>query len=548
MISNIYVKNFILIDELSLDLNANFSCFSGETGAGKSLLIDAIALLCGAKTSSSYIQKGADKAFVEATIEIDETHPSYTILEEAGFVLEDNSFIISREISTQNKSANKINYRNVSVSLMKSIMENIIDIHSQHDNQYLLNKKYHITLLDNYVNQPNLLVDVDNAYKHYHSLQLKLDRLLNKDIQNEDLDYLNFQLDEINALDLQENEFEELQSKEKLMSAYEHEVDIINHCLHDLKSIDSATLYECAKSLQKSSNDVLHTCAEQILSMYYCLDEQIDAIVDYQGGMEFNEKEYDEIQSRLFDAQKVLRKHGPTYTELMQHKFEIEDKINSIVNAQEYIDALTLEVDLAYHVYVKVAKQLSEIRKKKALELQQQIQNELVDLSLSNAIFDIEFSEKHSSKGMDDIEFMISMNKGETVKPLAKVASGGELSRLMLGLKTIFSQLSSVTTLIFDEIDNGVSGNVAYMIGKKMNVIAKQKQVFSVTHLAPVACWANYHYLVEKNTKDNQTISHIKHLNEEQTIHQLAMISFAKMSDQALLASKELYDSCLKDK
>ncbi len=548
MICNMYVKNFILIDELSLDFTNQFSCFSGETGAGKSLLIDAIASLCGEKTSPSYIQKGSEKAFIEATIQIHKSHPSYEILSEAGFELEDDSFVISREFNIHNKSVNKINYRNVTLSLFKSVMIHLVDIHSQHDNQYLLNKKHHLHLLDNYVQEEALLAEVKQKYQDYDSANKKLSKLLNKEEQDEDLDYLNFQLDEINTLDLQENEVEELQTKEKEMSSYEKEVDIINEAVQSLKGMENYQIYESAKALEKLESLKLKEYAQQLLNAYYLIDEQIELMSSYQSSMEFNAYEFDQIQLRLFEVNKLLRKHGPTYTELVKNKHDIEDKIYAIVNAQACIDQLTLTVNTLYKEYTCVALNLQNKRKEKALELQTQIEIQLIDLSLPDAVFVIRFDEKESSTGLDQIEFMISMNKGESIKPLAKVASGGELSRLMLGLKTIFSQLSNVNTLIFDEIDNGVSGHVAYMIGKKMNAIAKYKQVFCVTHLAPVACWANHHYLVEKTTQEDKTISNITCLNEEQTITQLAMITFAKLSEQALLASKELYESCINEK
>ncbi len=548
MIQNIYVKNFILIDELSLDFSEQYSCFSGETGAGKSLLIDAIALLCGAKSSTSYIQKGAEKAIIEATIQITNSHPSYQILQDAGFELEEGCFVISKEITIHNRSVNRLNHRQVNVALMKAVMSQIVDIHSQHDNQYLLNKKQHIYLLDNYIQQPQLIEEVKQSYAQYDEQNKKLQKLLNKEVQEEDLDYLQFQLNEIEQVNLQEHEFEQLLKLEKQMTTYEKEVDIIEKSIQQIKQVQNHLLYDSAKQLEKIEQEKIQACKEQLLSAYYLIDEQIDTLHDYQNSLEFDHEQFDKVQSRLFAIHKLLRKHGPGYNELMKHKSTIADKIHSIVYEQDHIDQLNEQVQNMYATFETKALSLRKKRIQCAKQLEHDIRLQLQDLSLQHAQFSVSFSPTVSKYGLDDIEFMISMNKGEALKPLASVASGGELSRLMLGLKSIFSRLSNVTTLIFDEIDNGVSGQVAYVIGKKMNTIGKEKQVFAVTHLAPVACWANYHYLVEKTSDDKQTFSQIKCLNEQETIQELAMISFAQLSDQAILASKELYDSSKDEK
>lgn len=541
MIKEVYVKNFILIDELHLDFHSHFSCFSGETGAGKSLLIDALSILCGARTSSQYIQKGADKALIEVRVEVEENHPVIPLFIDAGYDLEDNTFTLSREFNLEGKSTTRINQRSTTLSFAKEVMSLLVDIHSQHDNQYLLNNRFHLMLLDAYANETKLLFEVKQAYINFKNTQKELEHLINEEANQDDLDYLLFQLEEIDNLDIKENEVEELETKQKEMASFDKISSKINEAISFIESSRYEQLYNVHKDLSEFENEVLQKANEEITNAYYNIDEQLQNLKDYRASLHYDEDLYNEIQARIFQINKVFRKHGGTYESFIQKKQNMQERVYQIRHRQEYIVELEAKIAEEHKKFQDVALTLSKIRKEKALLLEKEIQKELYDLHLENAKFNISFSEKESASGIDNIEFLISMNAGEHLKPLAKVASGGELSRLMLGLKTIFNRLAQIETIIFDEIDNGVSGSVAYAIGKKMYTIAKQSQVFSVTHLAPVAVWADHHYYVEKTQDENKTNSHIRELDAEGIIRELAIIAQGSTSQQALLAAEELY-------
>lgn len=548
MIREIYVKNFVLINELHLHFDSLFSCFSGETGAGKSLLIDAISILCGERTSAQYIQKGADKAFIEATIELGKNHPVNKLISEAGYDIENNEFIISREFNQDGKSVARFNQRTTTVSFIKEIMSLLIDIHSQHDNQYLLNNKFHLSLLDEYVNNQEILQDVKNAYKTFKKEDNELKRFMEEEANPDDLDYLQFQLAEMDEMDIKENEVEELEQKQKEMAEFDKICSHLNEAIHLIESSHYEQLYKVHKELDIIDNNIVVKANEEINNAYYLIDEHLSNLKDYRNSLSFDENEFDYIQSRIFEINKLFRKHGGTYRSYIKKREEMLDRVAFIENRQNFIEKQTSKVKEAETIFLKKAEKLSDLRKQKALLLEKEIQNELIDLHLENAVFKIDFDRKINTYGVDQVEFLISMNVGETPKPLAKVASGGELSRLMLGLKTIFNRLAKIETIIFDEIDNGVSGSVAYAIGKKMNAIGKQAQVFAVTHLAPVAVWADQHYLVVKNQEEDHTSTNIRCLNEIERIRELAMIAQGTNSEHALKAAEELYQRCEAEK
>lgn len=543
MIKSIYVKNFVLIDEINLDFNSSFSCFTGETGAGKSLLIDAISILCGGRVSTQYIQKGAHSAFIEAMIELPSNHPSAVLLEESGFSIEDDVFTISREFNMDGKSVARINNRQTTLGFIREVMSMLVDIHSQHETQYLLNSKYHLNLLDEFIGENETLLEVKKAYKNYINIKKEREQFEQEEANPKDLDYLEFQLNEMNGITLSESEFNDLEDRIKEMSEFEKTSSSLREALQYLENCRYETLYDAAKLLSDNSHEKIQSIHEEIMNCYYMIEEQKDNLSSYLNHMDFDEREFDALQQQLFDIRKVLRKHGNSFKAFLIEKEDIQNRIDKILNQNEYLEKLKKDEDKAYQIYIEKSKKLSLIRKDKAQELKKKIETELKDLVLKNARFNVDFSKTETNVGIDKVEFMISMNAGEDLKPLHKVASGGELSRLMLGLKSIFTSLAHIDTIIFDEIDNGVSGSVAHSIGQKMHSLANKTQVFAVTHLSPVAAWADSHYLVKKKDLNDKTTSEIVQLDKDGIIHELAMISQGNANDISLSAAKDLYES-----
>lgn len=544
MLKEIYVKDFILIDTASLQFENSMSAFTGETGAGKSLLIDAISLLKGGRCSASMVKKGAAKALIEAVFELEPNHASLKLLSDYGFECDDHSFIVTREISSDGKSTARINHRSVPVSMLKEIMENIIDIHSQHDTQYLLNSRYHTTLLDQYLNENEALKEVQNAYHEYAELKKDYEEAMNLTYNEDDLEFLLYQVREIDEANLDADEEEQLLDEQKKMMAFEKLSQRLSNAIDaiDGNNRASESLYEAVRELSALDEfDDIKQQQETLNDLYYSMNESLDALKQIYNQLEYDEERNNFIQERLFLINNLKRKYGSTLPMIFDKRDELNRKIDMITHRQEFIEQQEERLNLSLNKYMKLAKAYSKQRQVAAKTLEKEICRECADLYLEHARFCVSFKEQSpSANGIDKLEFMISMNPGEDLKPLANVASGGELSRLMLGMKIIFTRLQGIETVIFDEIDTGVSGKVAFAIGRKMAELSKQTQVFCVTHLASVAACASTQYLVEKNQLESITKTSIHALDEEERIHVLAMISSNSESEPALLAAKEL--------
>lgn len=544
MLSEIYVKDFVLIDNVNLPFCEGMSAFTGETGAGKSLLIDAIGILCGDRINTAMIKQGKDKAVIEGVFHISPKHPANALLEEAGYEVEDETVIISRSFTTDGKSSAKLNHRTTTVSFIRKVLETLIDIHSQHDSQYLLNAKYHLQLLDNYCDQKELIIQVKDAYMQYAEIARQLQEALESDYNEDDLEYLTYQLNEIDEADIKENELSMLEEEQRRFSAFEKISTAIHQSITLLNGDSGANpaVYEAARLLEAIDEDeALISAHDKLLELYYSLEDQYQTLYQYMDTMEYDEQRVNEVNERIFHIRKILRKYGGDIESLMKKREDLERKIDQILHRSDYIKKQEARKKAAYERFYEAALSLHELRQNKAKDLETQIIQQLRDLHLEHAQFHVDIHQHEgNSHGIDQVQFLISMNKGEGLRPLQTTASGGELSRLMLGLKTIFSKLQGIETIIFDEIDTGVSGSVAFAIGKKMQQLSKDTQVFCVTHLAQVAACADHHYLVEKTQDDNGTVTAIRELNTKERCKQLALIASDSTSDHALSAAKEL--------
>ena len=545
MLKEMYVKDFVLIDHVNLSFCEGMSAFTGETGAGKSLLIDAIGILCGDRANANMVKQGKEQAVIEGVFTICEDHPANAILAQAGFESENGEIIVQRTFTKDGKSNARLNYRTTTVSFLRQLLSSLIDIHSQHDNQYLLNNKYHLTLLDHYLNEPSLCQSVRERYRIYQEITQNLNEALQQDYNEDDLEFLTYQLNEITEADIKEGELEELEEEAKRYLAFEKISTALSQTLQLLNGDQGANpaIYEACRLLESLNEDgALIQSHDKLLELYYSLDEQYQTLFDYADQMEYDEQRVNEINERIFHIRKILRKYGGDVESVMLKHEEIEHKIDLILHRSDFLKKQEAKQKEAYDAFYTKAKELRDLRMKKAKVLEDAIITQLRDLQLENARFHVAFQEIHgNTHGIDTVEFLISMNKGEALKPLQTSASGGELSRLMLGLKTIFTSLQGIETVIFDEIDTGVSGSVAFAIGKKMQQLGKATQVFCVTHLSQVAACAKHHYLVEKHQDEASTTTQIQELNEEARLRELAMIATDSTSKSALSAAKELY-------
>jgi len=543
MIKHLYIKNFVLIDELSLDFTNGFSAFTGETGAGKSILIDAINMLCADRASVSLIQSGKEKAIIEGTFTLDEGSYAYNILQDAGFDCDDDT-TFTREISLSGKSTVRINHRIATLSLLRECLKYEIDIHGQRDNAYLLNTSSHLHLLDRYLKDEKEVSLCADLYNAYHTLTVEKEKALQDTYNENDLEYFRYQINEIEEADLKEGEEEELQKKEKEYRTFKNSLEKLNNIISLYDNSLSEEFYDLNKMVQNlDETEQIEKIQSAVNDSYYNLSDAMDQIRDIFEGFDTSEEDINAVEERLYLIQKLKRKYGHTIADILEEHDSLVQRVEAMTHKQEYLEKIDKKIQKAYDAYVRQASVLSQIRKKGAAKLDQEIEYHLKGLMLENARFQTEIkASSPSNTGSDKVEFLVSMNKGEALKPLTRTASGGEISRLMLGLKVIFTNLQGVGTVIFDEIDTGVSGPVATAIGRKMQELSNTCQVFSVTHLSQVAACADQQYLVAKSAEGEHTRTSVSKLNKTERIEQLALIASGEITSASKKAAGELLE------
>ncbi len=545
MLRQLWIQNFVLIDSLTLDFPAGFSAFTGETGAGKSILIDAISLLCGERSKTDYIRHGEAKALIEGVFEIAPTHRIQSKLAEYGYETEDGMLILTRELYADGKSIARIQHRTCSLAILKELCSQLVDIHSQHDNTYLLDPKQYLRLLDQYQPDTDLLSAYHRIYEEWNAAKKELDAFYARQAREMDEDILQFQKQEIEQVQVQPGEVEEMEDRVKVLSNLERIQGKVHTALTILQDDPGIVeqLYQAAKALGNiHESDEFASFAATLDSLYYQLQDCTEGVAQKLETLDSEPGELDRIQERLFAINKLKRKYGGSWEAVERRLEEINRYLAQLEHRQEYIEQQEQRIQILHQKALALAAKLSAYRKRQAQLLEKAIQTELHDLYLPNATFTISFDEIALNKyGMDQVSFLVSMNKGEQVKPLDKTASGGELSRFMLGLKVIFTKLEQIDTVIFDEIDTGISGPTAYAIGKKMRTLGKDAQVFSVTHLAQVAASAPTQYYIHKFERDGKTVSAIQQVIGEDRIRKLALLASGNDTDASKAAAQELF-------
>lgn len=543
MLVNLYIDNYVLFDKQNLSFKDGFSSVTGDTGAGKSLIIDALGYLTGERLNVNINKDPNKNTFIEASFEF--TNPkTFKLLADAGLD-EEETFIVSREISPNGRSVSRINQRAVTLGFVKSIFENELDIHSQRDTQYLLDKKIHINLLDSYSNHENLLLETAKKHQEYTKIKDEIKELKSSVFDEDEIEFIKVQIEEIENTDVSEVELVKLQERLKEINNFEDIYANLNNTNNLLSKHQGIIemLFDAKESLlHLDMYEEYSQPAERLESSYIEVLDLSHEIADLLSNLEFDEFELNTIEARLYEINHLLKKYGGSIETLEKRLTLMKAKVEKFESKASILDDLNKQLTEKKAEYNKTAHKLRNSRKKHIKSLEKDIINNLKDLHLEDANFKVNLEDKESSKnGIDDIEFLVAMNKGSRLQPLIKVASGGELSRLMLGLKVIFSQLFGISTVIFDEIDAGVSGAIATAIGLKMNELSKTSQVFSVTHLAQVAACSDNHYHVKKGSDGLFTSTSVKQLNEDDKIEKLAVMSTGSASTASLNAAKELY-------
>lgn len=539
MIEQLSVKDYVLFKSCIIDFTDGMSVITGETGAGKSLLIDAIGYLSGNRIKSNVIRNGKDKAVLSMVLTANDRVNA--ILEENGFEVDDQ-VIISRTILNNNKSTVRINQQITTLSFVRKIVNLLVDIHSQMDTYRLMDTSVQMELLDSYAKTMDLKASVKEAYVKYSNVLHELETLKNEEFSDAELEFLTTQLDEIENANIQEDELDALNDQIHEATSWYKNSEDLSSCLYEIDKENGAldSLYTLYK--QASKSPILNDYEESFKNLYYSLqgvDEELKHMRDTHSN---DSLDLDSLQSRQYLIKKLYRKYGGSYTSLMESKKSITDKIDRIIHRQDVFDKLEKEKEESFTAYMKLANALSLKRKEVFSQLESKVMEHCKDLMLENARFMISCMEKKpSSNGIDDIEFLVSMNPGQDFSSLSASASGGELSRLMLALKVVFQASNGIETIIFDEIDTGVSGKVALAMGAKMKALSKNYQVLCITHLASVAVYANTHYLVNKKVSASETITNVQELDQDKTIQELAVMTSGEASQKAKESMQDLW-------
>lgn len=544
------IKNFALIQELSVEFGAGFNILSGETGAGKSILIDTIDYVLGGKFSKELIRYGEDKTYVEAIFDM-ENDEIYTLLNDLN-IENDELLVVSRETTISGKSIIKVNGKTIVLSQLKRIREKLLDIHGQHQNQSLLSKGTHILYLDEY-NSENIspLLEQFEIVKNRHSqIEDKINELKGNEDREKLLDYIKFQIDDIEKAKLKPGEEEDLREQynilanaEKISSSLINSYNYLNN-----NPQGNSVLELLSKVISEFSHSEIHLekikdKRVQVEEAYYLLEESTRDIRDIANEIYYDENELAAINERIYEISLYKKKYGDSIDEILKFLEKLKNQYDEFINSEEIILNLKKELSVIEKDMSEIGVKLHEFRCMSAKDLEVRIKEELSYVGLEKAIIkiDVNLSEIANSRGYDDVQFLISANPGEPLKPLEKVLSGGELSRIMLALKCVFVDKDKIPTLIFDEIDTGISGAIGKRVGEKMYQVSVKHQVLCITHLPQIAALSDNHYFVSKKVENGKTFTQIRMLNEQDKVCEIAkMIGGDNLSDVAIDNSREM--------
>lgn len=532
MLSNLYIENIAVIEKTSIDFKKGLNVMTGETGAGKSIVIDSINAVLGNRTSKELIRTGASSAFVSAEF-TNLSEKAIAVIYEAGFELEDGGLLIQREISTTGKNKCRINGRPATVSTLKEIGVQLINIHGQHESYELMSPELHISYIDKLAGLESEIEAYQEVYKKYKKLSAELKKATVDESERErKIDLLKYQIDELEDADLRDGEYEELNEQKAVLQNSEKIIEAIMSSRALMNGDEeSSGVLENLQEINSQLSDISEYMSEiepinsRIESAIYeledCLSELtgLTDLVDTDGGS------LDSIEERLDLIYTLGKKYGSTIKEMLDFLDKAKKELNALVMYDENREALIKECDKAYKEAEKLAKELSEKRKATSSEFADKVCEEMAFLDMPNVkLVVVQEKCELNSLGCDNIEFLISTNPGEPPKPISKIASGGELSRMMLAVKNVLSDKDDIDTLIFDEVDTGISGSAAQKVGLKLREVSKSRQVLCVTHLAQIAAMGNSHFKISKSVRDEKTFTKVEELDHEGRKQELARI------------------------
>ena len=549
MLRELRLNNLAIIKNLDLEFNDKFIALTGETGAGKSIILNGISLLIGERSHTDMIRNGAQGLFAEGVFELNENQKKR--LDELGFEIEDDELIITRYFDRNAKSKITVNGSRMTLSRLKELMVNIIDLVGQHEHQFLLNSDYHLHLLDRFLDDEGKMLSkkIRESVNKIKKLNLQIGNIeeeKSKIVEKKDI--LEFQLNEINSLELKENEDNELEEEYKILfnaGKISEKLEETSQFLKEGEFSILTALGRAKRNLEQLS-DLSESYSElydKIESVLYEVEEISYSVDNFVGDVEIDDKKLEKIVERIDNINKLKLKYGSTITEILEYRDKIEKDLSLVNFESEELENLKKEKSELVGQYFQDSERLSEIREKIAENLQNTVDVQLDDLNMENAKFKVEITKTQEITiyGMDNAEFMIAANVGETFKPLAKIASGGEISRIMLALKTVFSAVDNISVLIFDEIDTGISGETVRRVAEKLRELSKNTQIICVTHSPQIAGKAQQQFFIKKEIENNFTETKVHELNTEERIREIArIISGDNITEVSINHAKEI--------
>ena len=529
MLTELNIKNFAIIDSLNITFEKGFNVLTGETGAGKSIIVDAVDLVLGGRASSEMIRSGCEEAVVEAAFDISDVKGVSEKLGEMGIEKDDN-LVIKRTLSASGKNKVFINGSMATIAMLSDVGEFLVDIHGQHEHQTLIKVERHIDVLDEYAALGPLRQEMSEIYSEWNRVKDELESLKSSEADKEKkVDLLRFQSDEIEKAALKVDEDEELLEERKLLSNAGRLYESANTAL-EILYLQSGSALELIKKAGSNVTDIsiidesMRVTLDAINSASASIEDAALTLRDYVGRISFDPERLNEIEERLDLIGRLKRKYGNTVSEILKYREEVDRELDGIERAEERIGELEREGERLKDKGLKVAETLSERRKKGSDELTKKVVKELSDLGMKKAIFEVKMERLNdiSANGSDKVEFLLSSNPGEAPKPLSKIASGGELSRIMLALKKVLANPTGAPTMVFDEVDSGIGGGIAEVVGRKLREVAEGRQVLCITHLAQIAAMADLHYAVSKGENKGRTTTTVSRLSGDERVDEVA--------------------------
>jgi DNA repair protein RecN (Recombination protein N) len=551
MLRKLHIKNFAIIDNLTIDFDNGFNVLTGETGSGKSIIIEALGVVLGGRSNKEMIKTGSDSAYVEALFYVD----SYIKNKLNEFGIEyDELLVISREIYAGQPSIARVNNKTVTNSVLNAITSNLIDIFGQHEHQSLLDEKNHIKILDSFLSDEakELLQEINQLYDEYLAIKEKKKGIEIDSRQRErELDLIKYQIDEINSANLVledeniEHEYKKLNNLEEIITYGNKALDYIKGDFLEQNALDMID-----KSLSQlkdliNLDDAFYDYYEELQNYRFEISELSLKINNYLSSLYYDEERLLFLRERLDTVNSLKKKYGNSINEILNYKKNLDEKYELLINLENELKILDEKLNNLEKNIISKSNKLTKYRQNVAKELEENIKKQLLFLNMENVNFVVNFNKKQniSRNGIDEVEFLISTNLGEKLKPLSKIISGGEMSRIMLALKSIFADRDNIPSLIFDEIDTGISGRTAQLVGEKIKEISKTHQVIAISHLPQIVALADSHFSIYKSSEDNTTITKVSKLSYEERIRELArMLGGASITDITLKHAKEMLE------